>query len=176
MRMKHSSVFILLLIVTACVILLSSPPVRAEDEDPYAILKVEKIGSIKLDLPESKIIELLGKPGKQSKVVLEGATGLYVCGWEYKDKGIVLQMASEEEKGKMKVNSISITAPCNLKTARGIGIGSKKEDVMKAYKDCPVDKDFTTEDQLVIGSVYGGVFFSFKDGKVKGIFIGAGAE
>ncbi len=176
MSLKKMRMIILLLTIVTGILIISSVTAKAEDEDLSAILKVEKIGSIKLDLPSSQIIEMLGKPGKQSEVVLEAATGLYVSNWEYKEKGITLQMASEEKKGKMKVNSISITAPCNLKTARGIGIGSNKEDVKKVYANCPIDKDFTTEDQLVIGSVYGGIFFSFKDGKVKGIFLGAGAE
>ena len=176
MEVKSYKLSILFLVIAFGMIILSSPAVKADDEDPSAILQKEKIGSLKLDLPASGIIELLGKPGKKSAVTFEAATGLYVCDWEYKDKGIFLQMASEDNKGKMKVNSIRIAAPCKFQTARGIGIGSKKGDVEKAYKGCPVDKDFTTEDQLVIGSVFGGIFFIFKEGKVNGIFIGAGAE
>lgn len=177
MEMRNLRIFLLLVIAVGA-LMLSSAAVWAEDEDedPSDFLQKEKIGSLKLELPAQQVIKQLGKPGKKSEVKLEAATGLYVCDWDYADKGIFLQMASEDKKDEMEINSIRITAPCKLLTARGIGIGSKKEDVEKAYAGCPIDKEFTTKDQLVIGSVYGGVFFTFKEGKVSGIFIGAGAE
>jgi hypothetical protein len=85
-------------------------------------------------------------------------------------------MVSEKRSGTKSVESISLTAPCTMATKRGIRIGSTEQTVRKAYK-----KDWNREDSIcagefVGGSIYGGIIFQFKDGKVSRIFLGAAAE
>ena len=44
-----------------------------------------------------------------------------------------------------------------------------------AYSD-KINADESSDEMIVVGSIYGGMVFSFENGKVKQIFIGAGAE
>ena len=74
------------------------------------------------------------------------------------------------------VSMIRATAGCTLATARGVKIGSTEAAVNKAYGK-ERDKESSKAGQsFVAGSLYEGVVFTFKDGKVSGIFIGAAAE
>jgi hypothetical protein len=66
-------------------------------------------------------------------------------------------------------------SPFDYKTSKGISIGSNYQEVEKAYKDY-VNAEFSNKESIVAGSIYGGVIFSFKNGKVTSIFIGASAE
>ena len=77
---------------------------------------------------------------------------------------------------------IEIAAPSTLRTSRGIGVGATRAEVEAAYRDAlgkgrePNEPDATTEQLLIVGSVYGGTFFRFEGGKLVSIFVGAGAE
>src|SRR4051812_47329402 len=85
-------------------------------------------------------------------------------------------MASDAKNGAKTVATITATAPCALETARGIRIGSSIAEVTKAYKKVQDKEQSVAGKSFVAGSIYGGVIFSFKDGKVSQIFIGAAAE
>jgi hypothetical protein len=85
-------------------------------------------------------------------------------------------MASDKKGGAKTVFSLTASAGCQLATARGIKIGSPEASVRKVYAK-ERDKEQTPDGAtFVAGSVYGGVIFSFKEGKVSQIFIGAAAE
>jgi hypothetical protein len=47
--------------------------------------------------------------------------------------------------------------------------------VRKAYAAF-ADGESSSEGSFVVGSIYGGIIFSFEKGKVSGIFFGAAAE
>jgi hypothetical protein len=117
----------------------------------------------------------LGAPTKKGKVQLQEADGFYVQTWEYPAKGISLQMAAESNRGKQTIATIEIKAPCALKTARGIGIGSTLSELARAYG---ADRNAEESDDraFVVGSSYGGVIFKLSSGRVEGIFVGAAAE
>ena len=70
----------------------------------------------------------------------------------------------------------TVPAPSTLKTLRGIGIGSAEKDVTSAYGELRDDEMSVAGESFVAGSVYGGVIFDFRDGKVSRIFLGAAAE
>ena len=171
---KGKQILIFLFLVS-CFVILSSV-VSAKEKDPFIILKKEKIGNLKQGLNEEKVLKMLAKPEKQSDVIFEAATGLYVKDWDYPKKGIHLKMSSGKKEGKFVIDAILIKHPCKLKTLKGIGIGSRYEDVKKAYSGFSFDKEHTSDDMIIVGSIYGGLFFSFKNGKVTEIFMGAGAE
>jgi hypothetical protein len=56
-----------------------------------------------------------------------------------------------------------------------MGIGSSYAEVEQAYKK-DIDAESTNKEQITVGSVYDGIIFKFKDGKVSKIFLGGAAE
>jgi len=133
------------------------------------------VGDLLLGLSDTKAIELLGQPDSKSKAEEWGADGLMHQDWLYKTKGITLNMDNSKGKDKQTISSITITSPCNFKTKNNMGIGSTYKEVMTAYEN-NIDKSFTDKATITVGSVYGGIIFSFKNDKAEKIFIGAAAE
>lgn len=121
------------------------------------------------------LLKQLGAPAKRGKVVLQEADGTYVQTWKYPKQGLTLVVASEERAGPKNVASILARAPCALKTTRGIGVGSSLGEVRKAYAQ-EQNREETTTDRFVAGSIYSGVIFELTGRKVTSIFIGAAAE
>jgi hypothetical protein len=70
---------------------------------------------------------------------------------------------------------ITINPPCKFKTQKGIGIDSDYKNVETAYQKY-IDIKSSNENEIVAGSIYGGIIFRFENQKVKSIFIGAAAE
>jgi len=144
------------------------------DEIGFELLKTESIGELKIGLSGIKIKELIGEPEEKSKAEEWGADGEIHQNWIYKKEGVSLEMIGKDVSNQL-INSITITAPFKFKTSRQIGIGSLIEEVKTAY-DKEIDKSGSDSDNIVAGSVYGGIIFNFEEGKVKGVFIGSGAE
>lgn len=134
----------------------------------------ESIGKLKYGLSFQKVIELFGNPNKETKAELWTADGEYHQTVKYLDKGIELDIIGNYEDEK-KINMITINKPSELKTSKNIGIGSDFKTVEKAYKN-QIDTDFSNKESIVIGTIYGGIIFTFKNNKVESIFIGASAE
>lgn len=132
-------------------------------------------GWLKLRLNQELVMDSLGEPESKGDDIYWGALGTYVQEWNYPSQGIILQMESSEENGDKSVLMITITAPCKKATSRGISIGSKKEEVTKKYSG-KINNDFTDNEEILVGSIYGGVIFFIEDGTVSRIFIGAAAE
>ena len=133
------------------------------------------VGDLSLGHSDTKAIELLGQPDSKSKAEEWGADGLMHQDWLYKFKGITLNMDNSKGNDKQAIFSITITSPCTLKTKTNMGIGSTYNEVMAAYAN-NIDKSFTDKATITVGSVYGGIIFSFKNDKAEKIFIGAAAE
>ncbi len=151
---------------------------RAQATNPAieAMLKSENLGGLKLGLPEKEVLKQLGKPESQSKISLQEADGAYVQKWEYPAQGLSLELTSGEKKnGAKTIASITASAGCKLATKEGCKIGSPESAVRKAYGAHESKEDRKAE-QLVAGSIYGGIIFDFKGGKVSRIFFGAVAE
>jgi hypothetical protein len=159
-------------------------PIFAQEED-YNVLKTEQIGTLKYGTSSDEVLKILGQPEEKTESTFEAATGTLVSSWIYKKQGLKLDMSVEAKgdsknakpkiRAKMKVNGITAEYPCDYKTKKGLGIGATRESVLDAYKDVPLDFG-GGKDALVFGSIYGGLFFYFKDDKVVKIFIGEGAE
>jgi hypothetical protein len=122
------------------------------------------------------VIKIWGEPESKSEAIEWGADGLEHQEWFYKSKGIELGLIRNDENEQI-VFSISLQSPCTLKTSRGIGIGSTKEEVWKAYEHeiNPEENNMDSSD-VVVGSVYGGIILNFENDLVTSIFIGAAAE
>jgi len=130
---------------------------------------------LKLDTNYVTVLDSIGEPEKKGSDNYWGALGTYVQNWDYPSQGVSLEMESAEQNGDKKVLSITLTEPCSKLISKSIGIGSKKEAITKLYSD-KISKEFSNNDLVVLGSIYGGVLFELKDNTVISIFIGASAE
>lgn len=71
--------------------------------------------------------------------------------------------------------SVGVNESSSSKTSRGIGIGSTAEEVRRAYSGL-VNAEESNDSTIIAGSVYGGLIFTLRNGKVIEIFMGAAAE
>ncbi len=122
------------------------------------------------------VISFLGEPDEKSEIVVWEADGFEHQSWEYKSKGIRLDLIKNDNAQQI-VNSIRLFSPCTLKTSRGIGIGSSKEVVLQEYKDeVQLGLDEGESDKIIVGTVYGGIIFTLDGDSVISIYIGASVE
>ena len=143
---------------------------------PEEITRWEGFGILKIGLTAAQVVKVLGSPESKSKNILWGADGLYHQYWYYPKQGITLDMVSVTGEEKQKVASIKLTSNSTLKTRRGIKIGDSYAKVTQAYYK-ERDRETSTSSKIfVAGSIYGGLIFSFKNGRVNEIFLGAAAE
>ena len=148
-------------------------------DDEFYIVKDENIGGLRIDLPASKVNEIMRTT--ECKVTrgaetIEEASGNYIQDWDYKKCGIRIVMASEKKGDPKKVDRITVKHPCDFSTKRGIHIGSSEGEVIKAYKKFWNKDSSEPGRSFLAGSEYGGLLFNFKGGKVSEIFLGAMAE
>jgi len=137
----------------------------------------ERIGGLRLGMPEKEFQSLIPCKPQKGKEIYEGGTGEHVQTWRYPECGIALKMSSERKGGAKSIASITITAPSKFATGGGIHIGSTESEVMKAYGQYRDQEwDVKKTNQFVAGSIYDGIIFNLKDGKVVRIFLGAAAE
>ena len=147
-------------------------PLKAGDK----FLEGESLGKLALGQKSDQVTSFVGKPDSKGKDTMWEAIGEWVQEWRFKAQGLTFNMASESKGGAKTIASVTAVSPCKLTTARGIQIGSSIADVTKAYKKFQ-DKEMSVPGKtFVAGSIYGGVIFTFKDGKVSQIFLGAAAE
>lgn len=160
---------------------LNEDTLKQPDQSNYDQLKqtnLNHIGDISLGMTMKEIIEKLDEPDEsQSKLKEEiwGADGWAHQDWEYKSKGISLNMARAKDTSEMEVFSISITKPCQFKTKKNIGIGSTYDEVMTSYAQ-EIDTTASDENVVTVGSLYGGIIIEFENKKVVRIFVGAASE
>jgi hypothetical protein len=153
----------------------------AEAKAPRDIIEEGSIGGIKISTPEATILTAgLGTPKKGEDTTWE-AIGEAVQEWDFPDSGLTVNMISEKIGTAKTVFTITLKAPSKLKTDMGISIGSTKDDVVKAYADFNTEKDelkilSDERNAHLVGSIYGGMIFTFQDDKVTEIFLGAAAE
>ncbi len=146
------------------------------ESDPFALMREESLGKLKLDLSAQQVIQLLGNPRQKGGVEFWVGDAIYHQYWYYPNQGITLSMASETEKGQQNIAFIKLVSPSTLPTKRGITIGSSIEEVSLAYAK-EKDQEMSIPDQtFVAGSIYGGLIFTFDNGRVIEIFLGAAAE
>lgn len=153
-------------------IALFDPSLHARDKD----VSHETFGKLALGQSAETLSKVLGEPQGKGKDALWEAIGEWVQDWEFPKQGLTLAMASEKKGGAKAIFSITASDGCVLSTARGIKIGSPEDAVWKAYAKEEDKEQSRRGDAFVAGSLYGGIIFSFKKGKVSQIFIGAAAE
>lgn len=91
--------------------------------------------------------------------------------WYFKD-GIEIDVVNQNDAFYMLFNYVYISPESDIKTPNGIGIGSSKDDIIKAYGK-NVNYEKTTNENIVIG--YDDITFVMNNDKVESIFIATGA-
>ena len=158
------------------------------------------LGMFHLGMSEKDVVKHLREPDQKEEPKLWQSDGLYRwvahyshIGWSitYEKKGI-------DENAESRVASIDIeTVFVNpgdiyeVSTSRGIRVGSKRQEVLDAYKDVieceglgqaekqKKEKTELEKRYITVGSVNGGIVFTLPnqdEDTVKGIFMGAAAE
>ena len=148
-------------------------PVNANES---ALLNSESIGEFHLGLSEHEVSKKIHCHIKKSPDTLWGADGIYHQTWDCYESGISFDMVSNKKGGAKTIASIMLSAPSQLKTKRGIHIGSTEQEVETAYAKEKEAETSRPHKSFVAGSIYGGLIFQFKNGVVESIFLGAGAE
>lgn len=144
--------------------------------DEFALLREEQMGNLRIDTPETEVKKNVHCALKRGPNKFGPGDGLYHQNWEYRSCGITLDMVSEEKGTLKSIGSITIVSPSTLTTKKGIRIGSTEQEVIKAYKSYWNREDSEIWKKFVAGSIYGGLIFSFRNGKVSSMFLGAAAE
>ena len=154
----------------------STPPPGVE-MTPASKIDIESFGDIKLGQPYNEMLKVLGEPEAKLDIKEWAADGLMHEDWVWEKKGLVIGMTWDKTKKTNTLAIFSITArtPCAFKTKAGMGIGSSYAEVQEAYKK-NIDPEATDKTQITVGSVYGGIIFSFEKDKVSNVFLGAAAE
>ena len=135
----------------------------------------ESFGPLRAGMSAAEAEKVLGPPTAKPALEEEGITGYFLSRWQWPDKGISITMSAESEDGPAVVHSISITAPCTLKTRKEIGIGSALAEVDKTYA-AHKDQEGSDEYLYVVATEYIGTVFTFADGKVTEMYVGPAAE
>jgi len=139
------------------------PPGPYKNLNTSTVNVTNGVGPLKFGMTKKEVLQLLGPPDLENKEAGSKAMSFY-----YKNQGIRVGM---DPKGR--VATIILDKNFRGKTIHGVGIGSRKEDVLKAYgKPTQTRQMFNVEvlEYHQIGK--GGVSFFIKNGKVHEIIIG----
>lgn len=161
-----------------CCLMTSSAIAGGRSETAKAQFNTEtvRIGSLRLGEAQKDLGAAIPCKPAKGKEQLEGATGDYVETWKYTACGVTLKMSSPSKGGSKTVSGIAITGPSNLRTEKGIHVGSTESEVVKAYGQYRDSESSVAGRTFVAGSVFDGIMFTFKSGRVVEIFLGAAAE
>jgi hypothetical protein len=111
------------------------------------------------------VIKTLGQPiKKENKPDFER--------WYFKN-GVEIDYGTDNDQPVFR-NYIYISNLSTIKTDRGIGIGSSKEDVLKAYKQ-EINPEINSDEKLVIVGENTGLILKLNNNKVESIYIATGA-
>ena len=109
------------------------------------------------------------------------ATGTTITELDYKSLGLKVYNEFEDSEDDGKMTSIEIYGTSKLQTARGIKIGSSKEEVLKAYPSNSILKSDSVDENTIIvgypgsepvyGSEKGNIYYFVKNGKISRILL-----
>ncbi|HLL24648.1 MAG TPA: hypothetical protein VK427_21095 [Kofleriaceae bacterium] len=139
-------------------------PNSFEEPTPEAIraLHKERIGGVTLGMTQPEVIEVLGAPTKKTRPALLGnAKNEYGVTWTW--PGIKAGFGSATKVGRYTLRDITFRKPSKATTARGIGIGSLRKDVRKAYASLEAPPYGGDPRFFVAGASQNGISFNFDD-------------
>jgi len=154
---------------------------NSEIEDiGWELIEKEIFGGIKLGMDSVSIIKIIGQPDSATTITYWDADGGYHNEWFYHKLGLTIGMnripdqPENKYKGSLS-DRMTLTPPSKLHTARKIRIGSSRREVLSNYKLAITDT-VGFNNNLVAGTVYGGLMFQLEQDTVVRIFLGAAAE
>jgi hypothetical protein len=140
----------------------------------FELMQNEKFNNIRLGLKPDSLRILLGEPDKITTPEEWAAFGSDFKSYIYDSLGLKLDLILSPDS-IFSVKTITIFEPCKFKSTKGIGINCKYEDVLKSYHRY-IDPKISDSNNIVAGSVNGGILFKLQNNKVKTIFLGAAAD
>ncbi|BDS07235.1 hypothetical protein NT6N_22750 [Oceaniferula spumae] len=148
------------------------------------VMGSESIGGIRIDMSEKDVLAVIEKEdmGEVFKGTEQhwGATGDFVQKWILPKAGLEIDMASDKAGGPKSAISITCKPPFRWNTGQGIRLGAPKAEVIAAYSEFRKFNDAPDwgkdRDVYLVGSIYGGMMLTFKQGKLSEIFLGAASE
>lgn len=138
----------------------------------FQLMETETIGELKLDMKVEAVEKITGKPHNMTAFEYWGADGYDHQSRYYQDSTIDVDFIKLDD-GSLVSNMVFVNNNAAYKTAKGIGIGSSKNEIIKAYNG---QISSVSDESIIAGSIYGGLIFYLKEGKVTSIFLGAAAE
>src|SRR6185437_14938672 len=120
--------------------------------DPADISATERLGPLRLSLPEADAKKAISCPMTAGKEQKWEADGAFHQEWHFAC-GVDLGMVSEHKGGKKTVQTIKVSGQSPLKTSRGIGLGASEQDVSKAYAKEWSKDESKMPDLFVAGSL-----------------------
>lgn len=132
--------------------------------------KVDTSAPVALDaLDADQALARLGKPASKKTEKWEADGGMYTT-WTWPDKGVELITSADGV-----AHAVTCEKSCTFATGKGIALGATAAAVKKAYGK-EVNKRESSKQTIIVGDVYGGLFFDIEGDKVVRIFAGAAAE
>ena len=136
----------------------------------------------------AKAVEAIYDEIPETKTYKQDATGTTITELDYKSVGLKVYNEFEDienledgEGNDGEMTSIEIYGTSKLQTARGIKIGSSKEEVLKAYPSNSILKSDSVDENTIIvgypgsepvyGSKNGNIYYFIKNGKVSRILL-----
>jgi hypothetical protein len=156
----------------AVLAMLNCMPLVAEDFNIDTFM----LGKIHYGMSVAGATGLPGCVFTKGKLIASEADGAWHQGWKGRSCGVNLGFSAADKKSALKLTDIEILAPSQIKTTRGIGIGSTEAQVRTQYSHEINAGESIPQQTVVLGSVYGGVVFGLEGGKVQRILVGAAAE
>lgn len=150
------------------------------EEIGWELLEKETFGEIKLGMDSVSITKIIGPPDSATAITYWDADGGYHNEWFYQKLGLTIGMnrVPDHPDNKYKEclsDRMTLTSPSKLYTTRRIRIGSSRRTVLSNYKLAITDT-LSSNNNLVAGTVYGGLMFQLEQDTVVRIFLGAAAE
>lgn len=149
------------------------------DAAPFSFDR-ERIGGLGRGATPAEVAAELGRPHHATEGALAPATGSIQSAWHYDGATVIFDLNQAKLRRGVRpgwrVDAIDIREPSTLRTARGVGIGDKAEVAQRAYGPWIDKEDSIAHESLVVGSIYGGLILTLREGRVTGIFLGHGAE
>lgn len=158
----------------------ATPLVPAACAETKSVSATEALGGVRIGAPAGAVEPLLGHPKALGKPELWEADGLYHRNWTFPAAGVVVGLSAPKPLGPWQVFSVTLKgAGKKITTARGIGIGASRKEVLAAYGKAAQPGE--TEEQgrrtVLVGSDYDALVFRFDaHDRVVQIVLGATAE
>lgn len=151
-------------------------PSRPTATDPFAIIASEGIGGLRLDMSAAEVVTVLGQPSDKGEDEDPGPNGEQSRSWTYAKQDAKLLLVDDA------LWMIELGPKSELKTPRGVGIGSNRAALAKAYAGMAYDeesseaKDAGDADLFEAGSMFGLLSFALEDDAVTSISIARVAD